>query len=84
MNDRLTPHPRQTLVDKISLPKHRARSLPRSYFYCAKPSPLQPRDHFAHIQKDGTWRIESLDAGHDAMVTEPDILTGALLALVSD
>ena len=80
MNERLTPHPRRTLVDKIALPLNRAAELPSAYILCSRESPISLAKHFATIAKDRVWESMTIDAGHDAMVSDPDILSAALLS----
>jgi len=81
MHERLTAHPRQTLIDKIRLPRRRAAQLPRLYILCGKSSPISGRAQFDKLRNDPAWELKTIDARHDAMVTEPETLSAALLEI---
>ena len=84
MHERLTPQPIRTLIDKISLSLHKAESLPRTYMFCSKETPISRREFYEEFRDDPTWQMIVLDAVHDAMITEPEVVTEALLAIAEN
>jgi pimeloyl-ACP methyl ester carboxylesterase len=76
VRSRLTPMPLRTHQEPIRLPADRARELPRSYVLCTG----YPLFHLTarRCERQG-WPCHRLAAGHSAMLTAPEALTGALL-----
>ena len=79
---RLTPHPFGSMATALSLEHAPGNGLPATYVACTAPvyEPLARARAIAREQPGWTWR--ELEAGHDAMVTEP-ALTAELLMGVS-
>jgi pimeloyl-ACP methyl ester carboxylesterase len=78
------PHPMRTLLEPLRL-AHGNTSLPRTYLRCTKHEglvavlgvdPLEP--FVARARKEG-WDLRDLAASHDAPLTAPDAVAGALL-----
>jgi pimeloyl-ACP methyl ester carboxylesterase len=82
LRERLRPHPVGGLADP--LPPDPVPDLPRRFVHCAdKPATDSFAGFAAAARADPAWRFDELDAGHDAMITAPDQVTGALLVHVS-
>ena len=78
MRPRLRPHPVGGLADP--LPADRMPDLPRHFVHCTdKPGPDSFAGFAATASTDPAWRFDALDAGHDAMITDPKQLARVLL-----
>jgi pimeloyl-ACP methyl ester carboxylesterase len=78
MRPRLRPHPVGGLADQ--LPALPVPDLPRHFVHCTvKPGPDSFVPFADAARADPGWRLDTLDAGHDAMVTAPDALAALLL-----
>lgn len=77
---RLTPHPLATYDEALPEDTPASAALPRLYIRCTG-GPIahlfEPVE--AQVRAWG-WPVDSLDTGHDAMLTAPDELTAMLLA----
>lgn len=74
---RLRPHPVGALAD--ALPPEPLPDLPRRYVHCTvKPSGDSFSGFADAARTDPSWRLDVLDAGHDAMVTEPAAVAALL------
>ena len=79
VNSKLTAHPFKTHIDKLRVADPRAAKIPRAYIYCTDP-PAGPLDQFAQrLRDDRSWKYREIATGHDAMITEPELLTSMLL-----
>ena len=67
MKKRLTPFPILTHEEKLSAPKMKARKLPRYFVHCTQ---FGLGGFGERLRQEGGTVFE-LEAGHDAMVTEP-------------
>ena len=67
MKKRLTPFPILTHQEKLNAPKMNARKLPRYFVHCTQ---FGMGGFAERIRKEG-GKVFELDAGHDAMITEP-------------
>lgn len=77
LRPRLRPHPIRALTDP--LPPGPRPDLPRRFVHCTvKPAGDSFATIAATVRDDPGWRYDSLDTGHDAMITAPVDL-GALL-----
>ena len=85
MDARRHPHPMATLYTPVS-PTGEADSVPRSYIvFSAKQAMLElfgvdPLRVFVERAEREGWRMQTIEAGHDAMFTHPEPVTAALLA----
>jgi pimeloyl-ACP methyl ester carboxylesterase len=78
LRPRLRPHPVRGLADP--LPPDPLPDLARRYIHCTrKPTGDSFAGMVAAARADRSWRVDTLDAGHDAMVTEPKGLAELLL-----
>lgn len=81
------PHPIKAMIDKLAVQDPAAAKLPRSYLACTKLDALikafggNPNGKFAARAKAEGWPYRELPTGHDAMITGPDLVTDALLAI---
>lgn len=75
---RLRPHPLGGMSER--LPSLGVPDLPRHYLHCTdKPAGFSFASFAAAARDDPSWRLHKLDTGHDAMITAPRHLAGALL-----
>jgi hypothetical protein len=82
LRERLRPHPVGGLADP--LPPDPLPDLPRHFVHCTdKPAVDSFAGFAAAARADPAWRFDELHAGHDAMITAPDRVAGALLGHVS-
>jgi len=80
MKPRLTPLPILTHREKLNAPKMKAKLLPRYFVHCMQ---FRMGGKFAEkIRRQGATVYE-LNAGHDAMITEPRELAAILARIVS-
>lgn len=74
---RLRPHPVGGLADPLPLTP--VPELPRRYLHCTiKPTGDRFAGFAAAAEADPSWRMDSIDAGHDVMVTAPQELARLL------
>ena len=74
---RLRPHPVGGLADP--LPQTPLPELPRRYVHCSiKPTGDSFGGFAAAAESDPSWRMDTIEAGHDAMVTAPEDLVELL------
>jgi pimeloyl-ACP methyl ester carboxylesterase len=71
---RLTDIPMNCYFDKLDLKRHAADSLPKTYIHCTKGPMVPEMKLFAKHAKAKNWGYNEIEAGHDAMVTEPEKL----------
>ena len=78
----LTPHPLPTLTEVVRFANGGAAGVPKTYIRCLQrrdmsvPDPDEPR-----LRGQPEWTWQTLDTGHDAMVTKPAELARMLLAI---
>lgn len=78
LRPRLRPHPLGGLADP--LPADPVPDLPRHYVHCTdKPAGDSFAGFAAAARHDSAWRLDVLDAGHDAMLTAAPPLARILL-----
>lgn len=74
---RLGPQPVRTFSQP--LPLGPARALPRTYLHCTAGAVVATLAPFAErVREDPAWDHVELDAGHDVMLTAPDVLAAAV------
>lgn len=78
---KLTPHPARTLDQPLPLTADDAAALPRGYILCPRPGEPAPLAAFAAHARGAGWPSRELPVGHEVMVTAPDMLADALVAL---
>jgi pimeloyl-ACP methyl ester carboxylesterase len=78
---RLRPMPLQTYLGTFTFKRSGSNGLKRTYVASTQPlyELLVPTHDWIRI--DQTWSFQTLDAGHDAMVTAPDALASRLMGL---
>ncbi|UYO95244.1 alpha/beta fold hydrolase [Pollutimonas sp. M17] len=76
---RLTPQPLRSYETALQLRQPVGNGLPCTYLNCANPSFAGVDDARNWARNRTGWRWEDLDAGHDAMVSAPGLVTEALL-----
>ena len=77
---RLTPHPAACFTQALTLKNGGLATLPRTYIDCTKPSVYGPEDPFAKLARsEPGWTVQTIDSGHEAMISSPDALAHALL-----
>lgn len=78
---RMTPQPFGTFNSALRLQSPPGNGLPRTYVACTAPEYAPLAGHRAWARAQPGWGWRDLAAGHDAMVTAPDLLTELLLEL---
>lgn len=83
MADRLTPHPWRCFEQKLELDDEAAyAAIPQYHIVCT--STLATRDERLMERARAAGRLWDIDTGHDLMITEPEKVTEALLAVAAD
>lgn len=78
VNRRLRPHPIKAYTDPLPLDSTLGRGTPVTYLRCV--GPVFPAiTGAAPIAERYGWRMRDIDAGHDVMITAPDLLVEQLL-----
>ncbi|MCG6904741.1 MAG: hypothetical protein LJE68_18870, partial [Rhodobacter sp.] len=80
MLDHLTPMPIKTHAEKVVAPEGKAAAIPSSYIRCLQFS--LGASYAAWAETQG-WPVFEIDTGHDAMLTEPEILADLIERAVS-
>ncbi len=78
---RMRPMPLGTYVGHIELSQGGSDGLPRTYVAADKPPYLPMQPVYDRVRNDPSWRWETIDTGHDMMVTAPADLANRLLAV---
>jgi len=82
MADRLTPHPWRCFEEKLVLhDEARLASIPQYHIVCT--STLLTRDEALMDEARRAGRLWDIDTGHDLMITEPERVADALLAVAT-
>jgi len=82
MDERLTGHPWRCFEQKLDLQNETALwTIPQYHIVCE--STLSTRDPALIERAKSEGRLWSLDTGHDLMITEPDIVTDALVQIAA-
>lgn len=77
---KLTPQPLRTFEEPAWLADPTSAALPRTYIHCTAGLLAPSFAPFAERFRDAPgWRYHELETGHDAMLTAPEELAGALL-----
>jgi len=72
--DRLTPQPYRCLTTPLHLQPGWDAGVERVYIRCAQAFVGEERPYLSRVRPDEGWRLEVLDAGHDAMISAPEVL----------
>ena len=75
---RMTPHPFGTFNSALHLSAPPGNGLPRTYVACTAPAYAPLAGHRAWVRAQPGWDWRDLAAGHDAMVTAPNLLADLL------
>ena len=79
---RLTPHPAACFTERLVVKNGGISTLPRIYLDCTKQSIYGPQNPFAQVARNEPgWTVQTIDSGHDAMLTAPDALSHAILEI---
>jgi len=77
LEPRLTPHPFRTFTTALDLKNPVGNGLPAHYIQCTDP-PYRPADVALERALGFGWPVSRIATGHDAMVTEPEVLADFL------
>jgi len=83
MDDRLTGHPWRCFEQKLDLSNEEGLWAIRQYHIVCE-STLATRDPALIERAKSEGRLWSVDTGHDLMITEPDLVTEALVQIAGD
>jgi pimeloyl-ACP methyl ester carboxylesterase len=83
MDDRLTGHPWRCFEQKLDLSNEEGLWAIRQYHIVCE-STLATRDPGLIERAKTEGRLWSIDTGHDLMITEPDLVTDALVQIAAD
>jgi pimeloyl-ACP methyl ester carboxylesterase len=78
---RITPMPIETNEERINLPAHHARQLPRSFISCARNDALAPLAQKARAEG---WDYHELPREHFEIIAVPDELVAVLLQIAEN
>jgi len=79
---RLTNHPLTTLMETVHYKNGGPAGLPKTYIRCLKRRDMsQPDAVEAQLKGKPEWTWQTIDTGHDAMITAPAELTAMLLKM---
>ena len=70
LEEKLTPHPLSTFQSKLILKNEIGNGIPLSYIFCTKPV-YKSLESSREVVRKMKWPIFELNAGHDAMLTQP-------------
>jgi pimeloyl-ACP methyl ester carboxylesterase len=79
VNRRMTPQPFGLYQDSLAFDEARVASLPRTFIDCNQPALPNIAVMRQRVRSEPGWRVVELATGHDAMVSAPRELAGALL-----
>jgi pimeloyl-ACP methyl ester carboxylesterase len=83
MAERLTPHPWQCFEQKLVLNDEDApAAIPQYHVVCTSTLATRERTRIERARAEG--RLWDIDTGHDLMITEPEAVAEALLAIAED
>lgn len=80
---RLTPQPTAALTERIRLTGKEADVPRRTYIHCTQGSVVASFAPFAaRFGRNPAWDVIEIATGHDAMLTEPDLVAGLIDGIV--
>jgi pimeloyl-ACP methyl ester carboxylesterase len=82
VNRQLTPHPYRTYTEPLRLSHPLGNGVRKTHIACHGPGALSAAARRVRIDAAAGWRIRSLAAAHDAMITAPAALADMLLSIV--
>ncbi|MEZ4866269.1 MAG: alpha/beta fold hydrolase [Caldilineaceae bacterium] len=82
MSTRITAQPLRSFTEPVRLTDPTALALPRSYVLCRQEEPSLFAPFAEQAQRIG-WGYHALMTGHDAMITEPEMLASILLEIAA-
>jgi hypothetical protein len=83
VNARVVKQPFATFNEPVTLAAAAGAGLPRAYLACVDPASGSFGQFAAKVRNEPSWQFRELRAGHNAMVTTPQLLADALLELIS-
>jgi pimeloyl-ACP methyl ester carboxylesterase len=85
VHERLTPHPYSTYEDPPPIPDDPAKSasIPSTYIHCSLGPFSSWMEPFAARARKFKWDVQTVEAGHDVMITHPNELAEILLQIAS-
>lgn len=81
MARRMTPHPLAALSEPLHLAAPPGAGRPCSYIRCVEPAYPAMRKSHERIANRPDWRMHTLAACHEAMITAPDAVASLLLGI---
>jgi pimeloyl-ACP methyl ester carboxylesterase len=72
--ERLTPQPYRCLTTPLHLQPGWDARVERVYVRCAQAFVGEQRPYLSRVRPDEGWRLEVLEAGHDSMISAPEVL----------
>jgi pimeloyl-ACP methyl ester carboxylesterase len=83
MEERLSGHPWPCFEQKLELHnEEQLWAIPQYHIVCESTLPTRDRALIERAKNEG--RLWSIDTGHDLMITEPDLVTDALIQVAAD
>ncbi|AKJ27588.1 alpha/beta fold hydrolase [Caldimonas brevitalea] len=79
---RLTPQPGGVYDSALSFDAQRVWALPKTFIDCTDPALPTIAASRQKVRREPGWRVVEIATGHDAMISAPEPLLQALLALV--
>lgn len=82
VNRRMTPHPANTYEERLTVRRGGPYAVPkRTYIDCEQPAMPPFVEIKARLRTDPRWRYVRLAAGHEVMLSHPELLVGTLAGL---
>ncbi len=81
--EHMTPMPVGTYLGEIYFENGASQGLRRTYIAATIPPYISMTAVYERVRNDPSWNWRTIDCGHDAMVTRPDLLAEALLQLAN-
>lgn len=81
--NRLTPQPLGVYETALTLDHPTGNGLPCSYIHCSAPAFAAVSDSYEWARQQPGWALETLETGHDAMVSAPGELAQLLDAMAA-
>lgn len=83
VRERVTPHPMATYTESVPKGNHISAALPRAYISCTEGPLTSVFGPFAAKARTAGWIVRNVAAGHDAMLTAPNVVAKLLLELAA-
>jgi pimeloyl-ACP methyl ester carboxylesterase len=81
VNRRMTPQPFAVYQDPLNFNAPRVAGIPRTFIDCTTPALKTMAIMRERVRREKNWRVVEIETGHDGMISAPDEVGAALLAV---